>query len=238
MGNENGTWIMHGLAPDDPGCLHTPEQLLAYIDEVGFLPLFAGGIPGFSVEEHTESGYWWTGDAARDPWEWREILARSGRVVYGKFFARKAGFVSLSWLPCFANWRRDGYDFDARFSDELATLREKKIMDCVEEQGAILSNVLKEKAGFGKDGDKNFEGVLTGLQMKGYLCVSDFRRRQNAHGAPYGWPVAVYTRPEDLVGYESLSNGYREDPAASRARLIAKVKAHFPEASDAQLSAL
>ena len=38
---------------------------------------------------------------------------RYGKVAYGKFFDKKAGFISLEWLPYFANYRRSGYDFDA-----------------------------------------------------------------------------------------------------------------------------
>ena len=55
--------------------------------------------------------------------------ARSGKVAYGKFFNKKAGFISLEWFPWFANFRRDGYDFDARWEDGLAGYRNKKIMD-------------------------------------------------------------------------------------------------------------
>ena len=118
MGNENGVWIMHGLSASDPNCIHSAEELIRYIDEVGFLPLFKNEIPGFSVEEHTEAAYWWSGDEARDPWEWRRLIARSGRLAYGKFFDRKAGFISREWLPYFVNHRRDGYDFDALWDDE------------------------------------------------------------------------------------------------------------------------
>jgi hypothetical protein len=50
-------------------------------------------------------------------------------VAYGKFFGNKAGFISLKWLPYFANFRRSGYDFDSRYQDGLAERREKKIMD-------------------------------------------------------------------------------------------------------------
>ena len=39
-----------------------------------------------------------------------EIIAAGGRIAYGKFFDRKAGFISREWLPVFANYRRDGYD--------------------------------------------------------------------------------------------------------------------------------
>ena len=66
-------------------------------------------------------------DPEQDPWKWREIIAHTGEVAYGKFFNRKAGFVSLEWFPAFANYRRDGYDFDARWEDELASHRAKKI---------------------------------------------------------------------------------------------------------------
>ena len=36
MGNENGTWIMYGVEWDDPECLHTVDEAIAYINEVGF----------------------------------------------------------------------------------------------------------------------------------------------------------------------------------------------------------
>ena len=106
MANEGGEWILYGVARDDPRRLASPEALLAHVDDVGFLPLFKNDVPGFSVEERTCPEDWWTGDPARDPWEWRELLARSGRVAYGKFFDKKAGFISLRWLPAFANCRR------------------------------------------------------------------------------------------------------------------------------------
>ena len=40
-----------------------------------------------------------------------------------------AGFISRKWFPVFANYRRDGYDFDALFEDEKAPYKHKKIMD-------------------------------------------------------------------------------------------------------------
>jgi hypothetical protein len=42
---------------------------------------------------------------------WREIIARTEEVAYGKYFGGKSGFVSKEWFPVFANYRRDGYDF-------------------------------------------------------------------------------------------------------------------------------
>ena len=65
------------------------------------LPLFKNEIDGFSAEEHTSALYWWSGDPEQDPWEWRELIARSGQAAYGKFFGKKAGFISKarSCLP-------------------------------------------------------------------------------------------------------------------------------------------
>ena len=45
-----GEWIMKGCRRTDPECLHSPDDLLALVRQVGFLPLFSGDIPGFSVK--------------------------------------------------------------------------------------------------------------------------------------------------------------------------------------------
>ena len=94
MAIENGGWIMRGLSWTDPSRIKSWQELAAWVDEVGFLPLFQNEAAGFSVEEHTASLSWWTGDERHDPWEWRRLIARSGRVAYGKFFGKKAGFIS------------------------------------------------------------------------------------------------------------------------------------------------
>ena len=238
MGNESGTWIMHGLPASDPNCIRTAEQLADYIDAVGFLPLFQNRIPGFSVEEHTQSAFWWSGDETRDPWEWRAILAAGDRVAYGKFFWKKAGFISKAWLPYFINARRDGYDFDARWDDEKASFRQKRIMDLFADDRELFSYEVKALAGFGKDGEKNFEGVMTELQTELYLCVREFRRRLNKRGEPYGWAIAVYTRPENLWGSDYAASAYGEAPELSRARIREQMRKLYPGVSEKLLTGL
>lgn len=235
MSSENDPWIMHGMDPRDPRCVRTPEGLAARIREVGFLPLFRNSVPNFSVEEMTAASGWWTGDEAVDPWEWRRLLADGGQVAYGKFFDRKAGFVSLAWLPDFLNWRRDGYDFDARWEDEKASYRQKKIMDLFIDGEEWYSFDLKRKAGFGPGGEKNFEGVLTDLMMQGYLTIRDFRCRLNRQGLPYGWHVAVYTTPEALWGADLVTSAYSRQPEESYQRIMDHLRAQFPQGTDAQL---
>ena len=48
MARESETWIIHGVAEDDTGCIHTVEEAIPYIIEIEFLPLFRNEIPGFS----------------------------------------------------------------------------------------------------------------------------------------------------------------------------------------------
>ena len=108
---------------------------------------------------------------------------RSGKVAYGKFFHQKAGFIARSWFPHFANCcGGDGYDFDSRWDEELATRRQKRVMDLFTGTNEWLSCALKEQAGFQKGGEKNFEGTLTQLQMGGYLLIRDFPAKAEPPG--------------------------------------------------------
>ena len=239
MGNESGEWIMYGVDWDSPECIHTVDEAIDYINEVGFLPLFKNDIPGFSLEERTVPEYWWCDDPKVDPWIWREIIARSGIIAYGKFFDKKAGFISTEWLPVFANYRRDGYDFDARYEDGKAPLKHKNIMsnfidDKVDSK--ILSNQLKVMAGFGKNGEKGFEGAITTLMMQLYLCNSDFRKRKNKKGQEYGWNVAEYCAPEHLWGYDAVRADYSIDPKDSWKKIVNHMHEIYPIATDKQIS--
>lgn len=242
MASENGEWIMRGMDWNNPYRIRTWKELVKWIKEVGFLPLFANEVEGFSAEEHVSPNFWWTGDREQDPWEWREIIAASHEVAYGKFFGRKAGFISLQWLPYFANSRRSGYDFDARWEDGRASRREKKIMDFFigeDEDGdsvfkeiQIFSTDLKKQAGFGKGGEKNYQGIITQLQMETYLVISDFRRRENKRGEEYGMAVSILLPPESIWGYDTVTAAYFESPKKSWERQINRVKELYPDADD------
>lgn len=237
MESENGEWIMCGVSDSDPCCVKSVEALIDRINEIGFLPLFKNDIVGFSVEEMTNPNYWWT-EHERDPWLWRELIARSGRVAYGKLFGKKAGFVSLEWLPYFVNFRRDGYDFDSRWEDGKATARQKLIMDLFMEGQELFSYEAKRMAGFGKGGEKNFEGILTELQMQTYLVTKDFRQRRNKNGEPYGWKIAVYSSPEAIWGYDTVTSAYREAPEASFQRILDRISALYPDTDERLLKRL
>ena len=202
----------------------------------------------FRQKEHVSANYWWTGDKEQDPWKWREIIVASHKVAYGKFFGGKAGFISKTWLPYFANYRRNGYDFDSRYEDGLATYREKVIMDyyigedgegdMLWKQDAILSTELKKMAGFGKGGLKNYPGIITGLQMQLYLVITDFQRRKNKKGAEYGMSVSVMFPPEMIWGYDLVTSAYSEEPVESWQRIVDHVKKLYPDSTESALNGL
>lgn len=234
----DGNWMICGLDRNDPQALHTVDEAIEYINEMGFLPFFQNEIKGFSLEEHTISEDWWGENPIIDPWEWRAEIARRGKIAYGKFFNNKAGFISMEWLPYFINMRRDGYDFDALWDDEKATLRQKKIMDVFETGDEFFTNELKQLAGFGKGGEKGFDGTVSGLQMQMYLCVKDFRQRKNKRGEKYGWAIAVLATPESLFGRDLITSAYNEDPAKSRERIATHIRELYPSAGDKEIKKL
>lgn len=229
---------MCGMDWDNPFQIRSMQELTHWINEVGFLPLFRNEIPGFSVEEHTSSDYWFSGNAEEDPWYWREMIARTGETAYGKFYGGKAGFVSREWFPTLANFRRDGYDFDTRWEEGIANHRQKKIMDALNDFPQMSTVELKRYSGFGKDGEKNFNGILTELQMQTYLIVTDFRKKVSRKGLEYGMPIGILTMPENLWGYDEVTSAYREDPDTSREKVYAKVMDSFPQASMEKLKKL
>ena len=136
------------------------------------------------------------------------------------------------------NFRRDGYDFDALWEDGKASFKKKKIMNLFSEElmdEEYFSNALKKKAGFGKGGEKGFDGIMTSLQMEMYLCVRDFRQRKDKKGENYGWPIAVYATPEHLWGYDYVTSAYTEDPEESAMRITKYIMDTYPIATDKQI---
>ena len=100
------------------------------------------------------------------------------------------------------------------------------------------SSEVKQKAGFGKDGEKGFEGTITDLQMQMYLCVRDFRQRKNKKGEEYGWAIAVYSTLEHVFGYEYVTSAYREDPVESGKRIVNRIMELYPSVPADKLSKL
>lgn len=212
------------------------EELEQAALDLGILPFFACGV-GLSIQELTPGRYWFA-EGVDGPWEWRMEVARRGIIAYGKLFDKKAGMVSREWYPDLANYRRDGYDFDARYEDGLAGHKEKCIMDVLIREGPMLSKDLKRAAGFDRGGMKGFDTAITRLQMQTYVTVHSFEYSVDKQGKPYGWGVAKYAVTEDVLGEEVTRSAYHRTPQESRARLIDHLGLICPDAFDDELERL
>ena len=225
--------------------LNQRSDLIDAVKYYGFLPFFANEIEGFSVEEMTPARLWFTDNPG--PWEWKGPVISEGDCVYGKFFDRKAGFVSNKWFPDFANIRRDGYDFDARFEDGLATNRDKYLYDLIASRHSILSKDAKIIGGYMKprNADRDdwkpragFDTTITKLQMECYVITSNFEYELSKTGEPYGWGIARYATPEEYLGKKFETRVYARTPEQSRRRILKHLKTVLPQAEEALLERL
>ncbi len=207
------------------------DDMERYIQEVGFLPLFGSEINGFSVEDHIAQEYWFD-DHNDGPWEWKDIVMKKRTCLYGKFFNKKTGFIGRDWLADFINYRRDGYDFDARYEDGLAARKDKYLFDTVWKHEEIFAKELRELCNYGKGGNKGFDTVMTRLQMQLYVVPSEYVYMIDKTGKPYGWGVVKYSTPEHLLGESFVYDSYQRSPEASKNRIEQRLRELYPDATD------
>ena len=90
--------------------IYSATGMMELIQKIGFLPLLYSGIEGFSAEDivdedcryvtFPEGGWDWP------LWKWKGEIVTEMPCMYGKFFNKKAGFISQEWWPDFCNYRR------------------------------------------------------------------------------------------------------------------------------------
>lgn len=209
--------------------IRSKADLIDAIEEYGFLPFFENSIRGFSIEEHVAPECWYDSVTDNWPvWEWKGPVIRETGCGYGKFFEKKACFISKAWFPDFANYRRDGYDFDARYDDGIAALKDKQLYDLIEKNAPILSKELKQLGNYRKGGVKGFDTVINRLQAQGYVLISDFVYMKDRYGNPYGWGVAEYSTPERMMGDRFTDKVYQRSPEESYERIAEHFTRLFP----------
>ena len=178
------------------------EALCDAVHSLAILPYFTNCIKGFSIEENVDPDLWF--GSKTGIWEWKGSAVRETHCAYGKFFGKKAVFIDESLFADFADWRRDGYDFDARYEDGLAKYNDKVLYDLISEQCPVTSKVLKKSAEL-----KGFDGIITRLQSQGYVITSDFVYLTDRYGNDYGWGIAQYTTPESFFGQSTRTFLFR-----------------------------
>ncbi len=219
--------------------IRSEKDLIEAIDTYGFLPFFANSIEGFSIEEHVSPECWYHQDTGQfDVWEWKGTIIRETGYAYGKFFEHKAAYISREWFPDFANYRRDGYDFDARYDDGLVRYSDKVLYDLLDQNAPVISRSLKKLGDYRKGGNKGFDSVMTRLQSQCYVVISDFFYMRDKNGLKYGWGIAEYSTPEKYMGSYFTDRVYRREPEESGKLIFEHLKKILPDASDKQLERL
>ena len=148
--------------------IHSCPELMALIQQVGFLPLLDSGVRGYSAEDLVDDDcrYVVFPDGGWDwpLWKWKGPIVTEGNCVYGKFFAGKAGFVSRAWWPDLCNYRRSQHPIPQEGSIEDA------ILFTLNEQGSMITRELRAACGFnGPKMRSRFDAYITrGLSVSSY----------------------------------------------------------------------
>lgn len=221
--------------------VHTKQDLIDAIQEYGIVPYFPTSIPGFSLEEHCPPSILFN-DTEENTWGWKGPVIRATGCAYGKFFEKKAAYVRKDIFLDLANYRRDGYDFDARYDDGLARFQDKQLFDLIEKNAPVLSKVLRQSGGYAysgrwqkTDGKKGFDPSITRLQEQCYVIISDFVYTLDKKGNRRGWGVAEYSTPEAFMGETFSDNVYLRSPEESYERLMDHMRGLFPAAQEKDL---
>ena len=212
--------------------INSCPQLMDYIQQVGFLPLLYSGIDGFSAEESVSSQcrYHVLPDGG---WEWplwkcKGSIITESDCVYGKFFDKKAGFISREWWGDFSNYRRSLSPSPAEDSIEGV------ILDVLRVNGSMITRELRAACGF--DGPKmrsRFDSYVTRLQMACRVVTEDFVYPRDRHDRPYGWGWALLTTPEQLLG--SDASRVNRTPEQSHERIVKHLKKLHPHVAEKEL---
>ncbi len=136
-------------------------------------------------------GNWWTGEPG-DPWAWRKEIAVNPEFVYAKFVGGKAGLATREAYTLLCAVRQGGMDFDEYYALGTVPRRQKRVVETLRALGALPTHRLKREAGFGKGGEKGFEGALAALQTRCYVRIIGYERKRDRFGMEYGWDSTVY----------------------------------------------
>lgn len=215
--------------------IHSCLELTERVQRLGFLPLLESGIAGYAAESMMDDDCRYTqfedGSWEWPLWTWKGSVIREGGCVYGKFFAGKAGFVSLDWWPDLCNWRRSRNPLPEEGSIESI------VLDTLREHGSMVARDLRRLCNFtGKNMRSKFDGYINRLQMATRIVTEDFVYPVDKHGREYGFGWSLLTTPEVMFGHDACT--CQRSPEASFQRMSEHLKAILPWATEQQIKRL
>ncbi len=205
------------------------------INEIGFVPLLDSGIEGFSADAIVadDCSYVKLPDGGWDwpLWKWKGEIVTGMPCAYGKFFNKKAGFISQDWWPDFCNYRRSKWP-----KPEVDSI-EGVILDTLQISGSLITRQLRSACGFNGSGMRSkFDAYLTRLEMATYVVTEDFVYPRDKHNRPYGWGWSLLNTPEALYGREACK--CCRTPQESLQRISDHLHQVLPQATDKQITKL
>ena len=135
--------------------IDSPERMIGVIREYGIIPFFRCDVNGWSIEEMTAPGCWFTDEedgGTLGPWDWKIEAVREGDIAYGKYLGGKAAFATVEWYRELMNWRRSipKYRMALEESFMAATSSEKLMkflspvaLSAIKEAGALEARELR-----------------------------------------------------------------------------------------------
>lgn len=206
--------------------VHSAAGLIGLVNEMGILPLLRMGIEGWSAEELVDEDCQYEvlpdGGWVWPLWDWKGSVIRESGCAYGKFFFKKAAFVSREWWPHLCNYRRHLYPYPAEGTIE------ETILEILKTNGSMTTRDLRRACGFTEPKMRGkFDTFVSRLQMQTYIVTEDFVYPHDKHGKAYGWGWSLLTTPESLFGRDAC----RADcaPETSKALLVGQLRKIIPQ---------
>ncbi len=165
------------------------------IVEAGMIPFFPNIIPGYSIRELTQAGFWF--DETEDvlgPWDWKIDCILGGGIAYGKFLCGgKASFATVPLYRELMNVRRA-----TNTPDENG----RRILAMLDRQGSITIKEVRELLGVKKSAA---DAAIAKLQHQCRVVTGAIERVYRGPEHLYnGWQVSYFCTPESLFDYSAL----------------------------------
>lgn len=220
-----------------------PEAMIEAVMELGIVPFFANGIPGYSIEEMTPSTNWFDTqeNLMATPWDWKIACVQTGDIAYGKFlWGGKAAFATVKWYRELRNYRQSL----SKYQPDAA---QKQVLDYLARNGSIGIKEIRGLLGVKKG---QADALMMRLMMQCRAVTGDITRVYRGPDLHYnGWQVSSFCTPEALFDtapfaafsgfpFQGESLEVRSSPEESWGLLCEHLRDLVPAITEAQLKRL
>ncbi|KQX68398.1 AlkZ-related protein [Paenibacillus sp. Root444D2] len=167
--------------------IHTYEEAVQLIHEVGILPL-APLIPDHpSLYQVTHGEPWLTGTDLV-PWVWRARFPSDGTAAYGKFLKKKSVFISRELFPWIKAILGSPQPIEDRYKHGLVSKTSVELLQQIKEDEGIETRSLRFKSGMNaKEMKKTFGQGLLDLQGTLDIVISGVKESRISLDEKSAW---------------------------------------------------